>query len=204
MTNNVLVVFAKAPVAGQVKTRLCPPYTHEEAAQLYQSWARDVYSSAARLPNTTVLVAYLPDPAFPTPDWMGEATVPFFEQRGPSLTERLPQAFARGFELASKVAVIGTDSPGLPREYLARAFQTLEQFDVALGPTPDGGYYLLALKAAAPPELFQGIAWSTDQVMKQTLDAARRLGLSVHLLPEYQDVDRAEDLVKIPEHLRQL
>ena len=95
----------------------------------------------------------------------------------------------------TRVVIIGTDAPDLPADYLRRAFRALaeEGVDVVFGPSADGGYYLLGLKSV-PECLFEGIAWSTGTVLPESLAKAEAEGLLVHLLPEWHDVDTAEDL----------
>ena len=110
------------------------------------------------------------------------------------LGERMTAAFATAFAAgAGRVAIIGTDCPGLRAHHLTEAFAALETADVVLGPATDGGYYLLGLRQPQP-ELFQNKTWSTDTVLGDTLADARRLGLRVALLTELRDVDDATDL----------
>ena len=195
-----LIIFAKAPVAGQVKTRLVPPLTPEEACRLYRSWAVDTYAAALFLGGVAPEVAYQAHPDFPNPDWMaqGRGQVPFFYQAAGDLGAKLADAFDRAFKpRCERAAAIGTDSPGLPAEYIREGFERLKDHDLVLGPAQDGGYYLIGLRQKAVPELFEGISWSTPDVLAGTMKAAENLGLSVWLLPEYFDVDRPEDLKKI-------
>jgi rSAM/selenodomain-associated transferase 1 len=201
---NKLILFVKAPVPGQVKTRLTPALTPEQACGLYRSWACDIYRRSSEWGGAQIEVAYAPHPSFPTPDWVSaEASVASFEQEGKTLGEKLIRAFSSGFSRgADRVVIIGSDSPGLPVDYLEQAFEGLSAKPVALGPADDGGYYLIGLQGRLRPELFQDIAWSTDSVFSQTMDRASRFGLSVHLLPGYFDIDTPEDLRKLPEAYR--
>ena len=200
---NRLVVFVKAPVPGQVKTRLVPPLTPEGACGLYRSWARDLFRRAGAWGGSSVDIAYAPHASSPSPDWLdGGRPVSFFPQTGRDLGEKMTHAFRNAFQSgAERVVIVGSDSPGLPVDYLAQAFRFLEEAPLVIGPARDGGYYLVGLRRPCP-ELFESIPWSTAEVLPRTLDRAARLGLSVRLLPEYFDVDRPADLELIPKESR--
>ncbi len=192
-----LILFAKAPVPGRVKTRLTSVYTKEEAARLYRGWARGIYSSVLEL-GVPVQVAYEALPEFPGPEWIGNGErLEFFYQSGKSLGERLSHAFSRAFkEGADRVVAIGSDSPGLPVRYLQDAFAALESKESVLGPTPDGGYYLIGMNRFLP-DLFQNISWSTPKVFNETLEIILQKRYSLKLLPEYFDIDVPEDMERL-------
>lgn len=121
----------------------------------------------------------------------------FTPQCAGDLGERLSGAASSALSAgAAKVVLIGTDCPGISEDILAAAFASLEDDDLVLGPATDGGYYLLGLRQMAP-QLFVGIPWSTDAVLRDTLDIARSLHLRVHLLPALPDIDRPEDLIQL-------
>jgi rSAM/selenodomain-associated transferase 1 len=129
------------------------------------------------------------------------ADAPFFRQTGPDLGARLIHAFDEVFAMGfSRAVAIGSDSPALPRERLAEAFEFLETREAVFGPAVDGGYYLVGL-AGPRPALFRGIPWSTYAVMAATEQAAAREGLASALLPRHRDVDTPEDLLDLAEHL---
>lgn len=195
-----LIIFAKAPVAGQVKTRLCPPLTADEAATLQGSFVLDTLerSRAAvqkfRLPICRYL-ACAPSSTHVFFQIMAERHgVQLLEQTGESLGERMHNAFvalfAKGF---TGVLIVGTDVPSLPLQHYQQAVEMLRAHELVLGPAEDGGYYLVGLTRPAP-ELFRDIAWSTDQVLAQTRERARQAGLRASLLPVWRDVDTMEDL----------
>ena len=195
-----LIIFAKAPVAGQVKTRLCPPLTADEAATLQGSFILDVLerSRAAiqkfRLPITRFL-ACAPSSTHVFFQIMAERHgVQLLDQIGENLGERMHTAFialfAQGF---TQVLVIGTDVPSLPLAHYQQAVAMLSAHELVLGPAGDGGYYLVGLTRPAP-ELFRDISWSTDQVLAQTRERAQQAGLRTSLLPVWRDVDTIEDL----------
>lgn len=198
-SRDELILFVKTPIPGLVKTRLVPPLTFKEAAQLYKSWAQGLYRTAQQVVNIKITVAYQSTAEIPSPAWLDgvDGEVNYFEQCAGDLGEKISHAFDRAFSKgANKAIIIGTDSPGLPLNTLQQAFEKLDEYDLTVGPTYDGGYYLIGLKGKPRPELFSGIAWSTSSVLSQTLLKAKGLTLSFHLLPKYFDIDTPEDLKK--------
>jgi len=188
-----LGIFVKAPVPGAVKTRLVPPLSPEEACALHEALAADVFRRAGRLVKVSVTVFY----AGATPGSLASAMPPraaLVAQEGDDLGARLRAAFAHLLAGEGRTAVIiGSDSPDLPRPYLKRAFQRLKHHDVVLGPSVDGGYYLIGLRRALPV-LFEGVRWGSEAVLAQTLDAVARAGASLALLPVWYDVDDSPSL----------
>ena len=198
--DSALVIFAKAPIPGQVKTRLCPPLTPDEAATLHGSFVLDALerTKAAlltfRLPAVRFL-ACAPSSTHVFFKILAERHgVPLLDQQGKDLGERMHQAFvdcfAQGF---TKVVLVGTDVPSLPLTHYQQAFGALEAHDFVLGPARDGGYYLVGLTRPAP-ELFHDIPWSSDRVLAATRDRADRAGLRTALLQTWRDVDTIDDL----------
>src|SRR5262245_7158506 len=167
---SAVAIMAKAPQPGQVKTRLCPPLTPSEAAQLYQCFLLDKIAQVNTLPRAAPVVSYSPTESQPLfKDW----TPPHFillPQHGDDLGARIAftfdQLFRRGY---TQVIVIDSDTPTLPTAYLERALRLIaaQQNDVVLGPTEDGGYYLIGLRQAHP-ELFERMPWSTSHVFPET------------------------------------
>jgi rSAM/selenodomain-associated transferase 1 len=192
-----LIIMAKRPAAGQTKTRLCPPLSPALAAELYEALLRDTLDLARRVPGVRPSVAYAPADA----EGYFAALAPdvaLWPQVGDGLGERLAAvteaALAAG---APAVAVMSSDSPGLPPAYVAQAFATLDEgADLALGPAEDGGYYLAALRRPAP-RLFREVTMSTPTVLQDTLAVAADLGLRAALLPPWYDVDTVADLRRL-------
>jgi rSAM/selenodomain-associated transferase 1 len=115
-------------------------------------------------------------------------------QAGEDLGARMADAFGRAFRRgATRVALVGTDTPGVTRETVVEALDALDDDDLVLGPAEDGGYYLIALRAERP-ELFAGIAWGTEAVLASTLARAGDAGLAVRRLKPLRDVDTVSDL----------
>jgi len=192
----LLIIFAKEPVPGQVKTRFSPPLSGEDAARVYQAFLEDILEEMGRLPESRLALACSPETAWPFFKKLAPAGALVFPQEGPGLGERLAQAFDLAFTLGYETVLIrNTDSPDLPGELVLAAARTLESgpADLVLGPNPDGGYYLVGLKKPQP-ELFQGISWSTATVLGDTLTRAHILHMAVHLLPPWPDIDTIADL----------
>lgn len=195
-----LVVFAKAPIPGQVKTRLCPPLTPDEAAALHGSFVLDTLertkaaATQFKLPFDRYL-ACAPSSTHVFFKIMEERqSVKLLDQTGDNLGARLTQAFENLFARGYKQAlIIGSDVPSLPLEQYKQALTLLDSHDLVLGPALDGGYYLIGLNRSAP-DLFTDIPWSTDQVLKLTQEKALGLGLKSALLAPWRDVDTIDDL----------
>ena len=195
MASTALIIFAKAPIPGAVKTRLCPPLTPDEAASLHGSLVLDAMERTKGLQGITLYVAGAPDLAHPFFKVMeGRYGAQLLEQRGPDLGARMRQALQDVFDHGAQAALLtGTDLPTLPRARLSEALALIKTHDVVLGPTPDGGYYLIGLRKMVPA-LFEGIAWSTPTVFAETKKKIEDAGLSLGLLPECRDLDTLEDL----------
>jgi len=189
-----LAVMTKAPRAGKVKTRLTPPLTPEEAAELNTCFLRDTaaaISSIVRGGNARGIAVYTPLGAEKEYGEILPADFALVTQRGDALGERLIFASEDLFSLGFKsVCLINSDSPTLPRQVFSQAAQILSNQEeaVVLGPSEDGGYYLIGLKKEQRA-LFENIQWSTDRVLEQTRAKAQESGLRVHLLPTWYDVD---------------
>ncbi|UCG11092.1 MAG: TIGR04282 family arsenosugar biosynthesis glycosyltransferase [Deltaproteobacteria bacterium] len=192
-----LIVVAKKPEPGLTKTRLCPPFTPEEAAQFYSCLMLDTLALAARLDCADHILAYTPAGAKSYFETLAPDGFRLVAQQGKDLGERLANALAHHFELGyQRVVIMNSDGPTLPLIYLNQAFAGLDHDDITLGMGHDGGYYLIGMKRLQA-SLFRGISWSTGRVIAQTLEACRSLELKVHKLPEWYDVDVAADLDRL-------
>ena len=193
--STALIIFAKAPIPGEVKTRLCPPLDEEEAASLHGSLVLDAIERTKGLQGISLYVAGTPDIEHPFFKVMeGRYGARLLLQRGPDLGARMKQAMQDAFDQGPKdVLLTGTDLPTLPRAHLVEALTLIKNHDVVLGPTTDGGYYLIGLRKMVPG-LFDGIAWSMASVFGETKKKIEAAGLSLGLLPECRDVDTLDDL----------
>ncbi|MBK9308652.1 MAG: TIGR04282 family arsenosugar biosynthesis glycosyltransferase [Nitrospira sp.] len=197
---TALVIFAKAPVPGQVKTRLCPPLTPDEAATLHGSFVLDTLERTKAAVGKLKLdmdryLACAPSTTHVFFKIMEERQgVKLIDQVGADLGARMHEAvkimFGRGYR---QTIITGTDVPTLPLNLFEQALTSLKDHDVVLGPALDGGYYLMGINQAVP-ELFSDIPWSTDQVLRLTQEKAARLGLKTALLQPWRDVDTLDDL----------
>ena len=195
-----LLVFAKAPRPGEAKTRLArslgrdgePEY--EKAAALYRRMGRTVVDAVADAPANLTICYDPPGAEREFRDWLGRVPPRYWPQGDGDLGERMSRMFTRAFEDSERVVVIGTDTPAVGTRTIARAVAALDTADVVLGPSRDGGYYLMALREPHPG-LFAGIEWSTGSVLAETVTRAQELGLRVTLLDVEVDVDTAGDLV---------
>jgi len=193
--STALIVFAKAPIPGEVKTRLCPPLDPDEAASLHGTLVLDAVERAKGLPGASLYVAGAPDLAHPFFKVLeGRYGAKLLPQRGPDLGARMKWAMQDAFEQGAEgVLLTGTDLPTLPRARLMESLTLIKKHDVVLGPTTDGGYYLIGLRKMVPA-LFEGIAWTTASVFADTKKKIEDAGLSLGLLPECRDLDTLEDL----------
>lgn len=193
---NALAIFAKVPIAGQVKTRLCPPLTFEEAAALYRCFLVDTVSRARTLANVHLFLAVTPAQSAPLFRELVQVPVLYVPQRGDSLGEREANLFTDLFQAGyARVVMMGSDIPTLPLVHLRDAFTLLANpmNDVVIGPSHDGGYYLLGARQLHPA-LFENITWSTSTVFAETVAQTRHAGLSVTQVPAWYDVDTEAEL----------
>jgi uncharacterized protein len=203
MTICALGLMAKAPLEGEVKTRLVPPLTAREAAALNICFLRDMAANIDSIEAASGLVVYTPAGSESAFAGVLPERFSFLAQRGAHLGERLCNAtddlLRQGF---GAVCLINSDSPTLPRSILIRALESLaaEGDRVVLGAAEDGGYYLIGLKHAHR-NLFNEIAWSTSDVLARTRQRAAEIDLPVELLPPWYDVDDAGTLTRLCEEL---
>lgn len=224
-SDSALVIFAKAPVPGQVKTRLCPPLSPDEAASLHGSMVLDMLERSQGMASKKFDVRSStlenrksqtsnPEPrtsnlfdrfvaCFPSLDHVffkilaERHGVRLLPQTGDDLGARMSRAIGDVFALGYRqVLAVGTDVPTLPRSTFGEALALLASHDLVLGPAEDGGYYLIGLRRPAP-ELFADIPWSSDRVLSLTQQKAAALGWRIALLPVRRDVDTIADLLAL-------
>ncbi len=189
----------KYPRPGAVKTRLIPALGEARACELYRALVRHTLATvgefsraAGAVPAVEVRLAGAPD-ADAARAWLGGGAL-IREQGDGDLGARMERATREAFaDGAEAVVVIGADCPQLTAAHLDAACKALREKEIVLGPAEDGGYYLIGLRRPRP-ELFRGIAWSTDAVLAQTLAASRAVSADCHLLDTLRDVDEPEDL----------
>jgi len=202
---EALVVVAKAPEPGRVKTRLVPTLGRERTTALYVCFLRDTFEiarqAASLRPSIVPVLCYAGDEsAF---EAVNLRIAVRLAQRGADLGDRLGACFSELFERGyDAVVAIGADSPTLAPELVVRAFEILsDERHVVLGPSSDGGYYLIGARRFES-RLFESIPWSTDGVLDATRHAAEAAGIDVCLLPEWYDVDTPDELDRLVDELR--
>jgi rSAM/selenodomain-associated transferase 1 len=197
---SALAIMTKAPRPGIVKTRLQPPLTAEEAARLNVCFLRDIAAAIVRTGGESKGVGIF-TPVGSEGDYVDVLPSDFvlIPQRGNGFGERLMNAATDllrvGFE---SCCLINSDSPTVTADAFRQAVVELQGADnqIVLGPSDDGGYYLIGMRKANR-RLFEGIDWSTERVFTQTLDRARELTLNVHVLPKFYDIDDARALRRL-------
>lgn len=198
-----VIVFARAPRPGVTKTRLIPALGAEGAAELYGCFVADTLENLACLPADIIVAAAEPEDAEGIKRTLrdGCPCAHFLLQSQGDLGHRIGAAAADALGRGhSRVVVIGTDSPTLPAGIIAQALELAASHDCVLGPSFDGGYYLIGLRAVLHA-LLEDIDWSSPQVLSQTLAHARQEGLDVALLEPWYDVDTPRDLAFLKKHL---
>lgn len=197
---NTIIIMAKVPTAGNVKTRLEPFLTPEQCAELAKYFLLDTVSKAESTQNQ-LIIAYSPsEKRDALQKILGRKQI-FVEQKGKHLGEKMFHALNFAFSQNSDaVVMIGTDSPTFPPEFIERAFENLKKTDAVLGETEDGGFYLIGLRALRK-EIFENVEWSSPETFHQTARNIKNLGLKLSLLPTWFDVDLPADLERLRKDL---
>jgi rSAM/selenodomain-associated transferase 1 len=194
----VILVFVKYPEPGRVKTRLTAWIGADAAAELYRAFVADVLATVKTLGFPFQICFYPEDKRALMLQWLGEE-YHYVPQRGKNLGERMKYGFVDAFaDENERVVITGSDAPDLPLSILRRAFDGLTTHDVVIGPSQDGGYYLIGFRRDTfLPPVFDNIPWSTPTVFDMTMSILHDQGLKVSLLPEWQDVDTVGDIKRL-------
>ena len=201
-----VIVFAKNPEPNQVKTRLLPTLSPEQAATLYTAFLIDWCKTLAELPDVDIVIAYTPPEAQSDLQALIGGDAIYIPQIGAGLGERLTSATQWAAEHGyTKILVVGSDSPTLPISYISQAITLLDSRNIVIGPSTDGGYYLIGFSvetlATTVPHVFEEIAWSTVEVFQQTVARIQSAKATLGLLPPWYDIDTAEDLAFLHAHI---
>lgn len=198
MSDTAVLVFAKAPVAGLAKTRLAPALGPEGAARLAERLLERAVAAACEADLGPVRLCVTPTQAHPAFERLaGRFPITIDRQQGDDLGRRMHHALATALQEQPRALLIGTDAPALDAPMLRAADAALHHHEAVFVPALDGGYALVGLRTAAPG-LFEGIAWSTPEVMAETRRRAAGLGLTLHELPPVADIDEPADLAHLP------
>ena len=206
MVSTCLIVFAKNPIPNQVKTRLLPKLSADQAASLYCAFLMDWCETLAELSNVDVVIAYTPPEGGSDLQRLIGNNVTYIPQTGTDLGARLTSATQWACDNGyKKILIVGSDSPTLPLSYISQAILSLNFCDIVIGPSMDGGYYLIGFSSdnlnVVVPYIFEEIAWSTAHVLRQTVERIHTLNATFKLLPPWYDIDTPEDLVFLHAHL---
>lgn len=196
--STVVIVFAKAPVAGLAKTRLAPALGAEGAAALAERMLRHTLAQAAAAGLGPVELCAAPDATHPAlRSAAADHGASLGEQGGGDLGQRMHRAFVRCLGHHERALLIGTDAPALDAAMLRQAARALDQHDAVFVPALDGGYALVGQRQA-DPRWFDGMTWSHAQVMAHTRDRLRAAGVRWAELPPVADLDEPADLAHLP------
>ena len=191
---NTVITFCKYPVEGKVKTRIAKTIGNEFAVKLYKMFAEHTFGVLSKTDSIAPYIFFTEkDDRGKIEKWT-RAEFPLELQSGNDLGERMYNAFNKAIERGSvNTIIIGTDIPDISSVIIKRALKALENSDVVIGPSNDGGYYLLGMKKLYK-DLFIGIEWSRNSVLRNTIEKLNNLNLSYSMLPELIDIDTEEDL----------
>lgn len=195
MSNSCILFFIKYPEIGKVKSRLAKDLGEEIAVDLYRNFVLDILSAIKGIRADLKICFYPPDHRERFVEWLGNA-YHYMPQEGGDLGERMENSLTRVFRAGyRKAIIIGSDSPDLPGDIINLGLTSLRSFDAVIGPSYDGGYYLIGFRREVfLPEVFRGIVWSSTTVFQKTFDIIRKGGINVFMLPEWSDVDTLNDL----------
>ena len=197
--DNALILFARDPILGKVKTRLSPFLEEDVILKLYTCFLQDSLYNIRQVENVDRFVGVAPsnESGFFTGTLGSDIRI--FVQEGENLGDKMRGAiqdrFVEGYE---RVVIIGSDSPSLPVAYICRAMGSDK--DMVLGPSTDGGYYLIGMRGKVV-EVFKDVTWGTETVLQETCEHLVHNGASLELLPVWYDVDTPEDLKFFKAHL---
>lgn len=195
--NKTLIIFSKAPISGQVKTRLIPDIGQNKATQLHQYMLEQTVVMASKLKDTSCELHCSPNTEHVFFKHLSEKyNIKLLPQHGVQLGDKMAYAMKNALKESSHCVIIGTDCPFIDDAYIEQAFDALTHSDVVLGPANDGGYVLIG-STIFNTELFSDVSWSTPEVLPQTIKNLNLLQLKYHKLNALTDVDTIEDL----EHL---
>ncbi len=199
--SNALILFARTPRLGKVKTRLNPDLPQETILKLYTRFLNDSIEKILRISESDPYIAGFPkeDLAY-FENLSQKRNISVIPQSGDDLGEKMRNAFDDRFsEGYEKVVIIGSDSPSLPLENIRKAFRS--EKDIVIGPSADSGYYLIGM-CRKRVEVFEGVRWGSEAVLRETLEKIQIAKASLELLPIWYDVDEFQDLALLKTHAK--
>ncbi|MCG6533949.1 MAG: TIGR04282 family arsenosugar biosynthesis glycosyltransferase [Syntrophales bacterium LBB04] len=193
--DRCLIMFVRFPGQGQVKSRLAKDLDAEVATNLYRCFVQDLSERLSREAYRLCIAFHPGDKEREMREMLGDE-FSYFPQMGEDLGERMKLAFLRCFsEGARSVVLIGSDIPDLPARIVDEAFRALDKCGAVIGPSVDGGYYLIGFRQdTLNGDVFAGLPWGEDSVFQETMNILRMAGDPVHMLPVWRDIDNREDI----------
>lgn len=193
--DSSVLLFVRAPEKGKIKSRLATDLGDEMALSLYESFILDVVDTLRKGHYPFTICFHPPHSGEAVANWLGPMFT-YRAQEGKDLGEKMKNAFIHSFSgHTEKAVLVGSDIPDLTMTVIDEAFGALENNDTVIGPASDGGYYLIGFrKDRFLPNVFDGISWSTGSVFRETMGLFRDSAYSVHILPDWRDVDTTDDL----------
>jgi rSAM/selenodomain-associated transferase 1 len=190
-----ILLFVKYPEKGKVKLRLSADLNEDTVEELYRCFVQDTLATIKKIDSQLFICFFPVDAQKKFLRWLG-STLLFLPQNGMDLGERMKNSFVDVFTKGFRLAVlIGSDSPDLPKKYIEQAFTTLQTRDTVLGPTVDGGYYLIGFHTNTfTPSVFEDIPWGNQMVFQETVMKIKQAHRSMGFLPIWSDVDTIDDL----------
>jgi len=206
MRKKALVVFAKAPETGNVKTRLQSGLGRDKTIEVYKSFIQQVLKTGSNVRGVDRYLACAPSDKYPFLRSMARRfRMETFPQRGKDLGRRIVNGFNDCFRRGYRdVVIIGSDSPTIPHEYISLAFKKLNEHRFVIGPCCDGGMYLVGAREEVNPRLFQGVPWDTSDVLMTIMEKCFRSKRDFTLLPFWYDVDDLRDYQFLKLHIKYL
>ena len=199
--DRCLVMFVRFPGQGQVKSRLAKDLGEEAATNLYRCFVEDLLERFSKEAYRLRIAFYPAEKEREMREMLGDE-FSYIPQTGEDLGERMKLSFLRCFsEGLRAVVLIGSDVPDLPARIVDEAFLALDEYEAVIGPSVDGGYYLLGFKQDTfNGDVFMGLPWGAETVFQETMKILRRAGAPVHVLPVWWDIDKPEDIAALIEN----
>ena len=198
--DDAYIIFTREPVPGTTKTRLMPYYSAEKCAELHRCFLKDM-AREMRKADADIIVAYTGGEPVYLRETFGR-NAEYIAQRGDDLGQKMKNAFTDAFSMGYKrVILTGTDIPELKAESVNTAFEMLESYDIVLGPTTDGGYYLIGMNILHP-EAFDVKLYGVSTVFDETANSIKEAGLTVSFADEYRDIDERKDIADLRGRIR--
>lgn len=200
---KAIILMTRIPTPGKTKTRLMEVLSAEECAEIHRCFLKDIFKELSDIAKSiSVFVSYTPEGNYSELECLLPGHVISLEQRGDNLGERMMNSLRDVFEMGyEEVLLLGTDIPELVKEDIYRAFDVLEKNDICIGPTLDGGYYLIGMKKLQEFLFKDSIAWGNKSVLETTFRKVSELELTVGLGPKHRDIDTGEDYSYLEEKL---